>query len=693
MRQLDLVMVVATIYAIGAAGAPFVESLVPHTNRLLPRVKGGRELSKSPTKELDGFDLTGVDRNKHGAKKEMEEALTNFETWLGNPDTIIDLKQITEGDPLHINAPEAVRQSPLASQRYKSDRKNRKERTEQRAEDRKRKAEDRKRKAEDRKGKAEDRKRKEEAQNKEQLERDIEMFQEYYTRKTEGQDPVQGVRLDGILKTFQLAGIEPIDPLPEYYYILDWIKLNLDRKRASPHNLRISWGAYKTLYNVDAKVQQEISERRRATDAVQEGKMPSLQVTTTGDGPPLTYPANPLDAYSSSYQFPMAASGPHDTLVDLGMNHPATGPYQGPGGSGTSSQPGPSYHQNLQSSGESQGFGGYGQLAPAPNVPHQSYGESQGSSGYGQPAPVPNEPYQRYGTSSGSYGNLPGYGGSQGSAQFSNPYDSQDLRKNPFQPQKQGERRNKRDLSRRGLPTIQEIADTATTSIATQNSEAGNPLSNDMQEVIRYWKATKSKAQNLIWPILTEMLMGTNSTIIIGAAWSIYAHLIPTLWNVFGPFFYGLTSLPILDENATINNDTGIVNGTDQLLEHMLLYDIVNDLHAQTYDKAFNTLNQSGCLKDLEILNSVFRHYNKSLPFVEDDENKIGDFFKSRMNRSVPAGEWGNDSSISPFKEYGPLNTLLLADYIASSLNTSLTHSGSIANTSFANTTRLAHSS
>ena len=263
----------------------------------------------------------------------------------------------------------------------------------------------------------------------------------------------------------------------------------------------------------------------------------------------------------------------------------------------------------------------------------------------------------------------------------SNPYDPS----TPYDPSNPHQY-YQRDLSRREFPALRQIMKTSTPSTAAQDPKAAAPASVEVQQYIEEWKVAKANATNVLWPFLTKMLVGTNSTVIVGAAWSIYAHLIPTEWVIFGPFFYGLTSLSTLDEHATIDDKTRIVNGTDSLVEDLLFNGIIIDLYHKTWNDAYAALNQSGHLEDLRALNYANGYYNQTLPLDSDEEDKIGQFFLSYCNRSIPAGEWSTD----PFQKFKSLNSLRWADFVDSTANTSLANS---IPTSSANTKSLARSS
>ena len=236
-----------------------------------------------------------------------------------------------------------------------------------------------------------------------------------------------------------------------------------------------------------------------------------------------------------------------------------------------------------------------------------------------------------------------------------NPYNLP----NPYP--REGSHKQRRGLFSRGI--IDKIINTPTPA-AVGNPEAKFPIE-DLEKYMTAWKVVKSNATAIIWPFLTEMLTGTNSTMMITAAWSIYTHLIPTQWIVAGPFFYGLTSLPRYDKNASNHtNSPGERFVNSILISHYM----------KTWNKSYNALNQSGYLEDLEAFNFAIGYYNKSLPYDPDEEDRIGRFFKSYYS-PVPAEEWAKsnntNSSTSPFEEFESLNGLLYEEFLT--LNSNIT--------------------
>ena len=224
-------------------------------------------------------------------------------------------------------------------------------------------------------------------------------------------------------------------------------------------------------------------------------------------------------------------------------------------------------------------------------------------------------------------------------------------------------------LIRRGMSLA-----TATTA---QSSESAASTTDNVQDYVQAWKTVKRNATELIWPFITDMLVGTNSTIIIGAAWSIYAHLIPTQWSIVGPFFYGLVSLPRLNKNASVVHDTGLIDGTDLLIEDLYVNEIVINLYTKAWNGAYNALHKAGYLENLKTLSFAIGYHNQSLPFSDSEEAGIEQLFKQYHSlESANRSASGSDSNSSLSTRFHSLNTLLRRDYLILSSNAPLASSG-----------------
>ena len=189
---------------------------------------------------------------------------------------------------------------------------------------------------------------------------------------------------------------------------------------------------------------------------------------------------------------------------------------------------------------------------------------------------------------------------------------------------------------RRGLQAFQQAVNIPIDSSAAYTLSPISSAINDIQDYIDAWKAVRNNATEIIWPFLIDMLKGTNNTIAVNAAWSIYAHLIPTQWCIFGPFFYGLTSLPMLNENGVLNNNTDQNYVGNWSVEELKINEVLINLYAKAWNGAYNALNQSGHLQDLRALNYAIGYHNRSLPFDSNEEDKVEWFFQS-LYSPVPA--------------------------------------------------------
>lgn len=178
-------------------------------------------------------------------------------------------------------------------------------------------------------------------------------------------------------------------------------------------------------------------------------------------------------------------------------------------------------------------------------------------------------------------------------------------------PARKANRHDPQTKRRRDIAGIGEIVSTqaaaSTPQVSTQNST--NPNSEELQLYLDAWNIVKANATDIIWPFLEDMLYGTNSSLVITAAWSIYADLIPTSYVVTGPFFHGYTSLPSQEEQWATSNMT------DEELQGLYdLNDVLIDLYSTAWDGASEALNSTGVLDDLDRLTQVIWAYNSSLP-------------------------------------------------------------------------------
>ena len=233
-----------------------------------------------------------------------------------------------------------------------------------------------------------------------------------------------------------------------------------------------------------------------------------------------------------------------------------------------------------------------------------------------------------------------------------------------------GSKRQK--LHRRGFDALKKAANESPAPTVALSPEAIMNKTGNVQQYMETWKLIKENATNILWPYLTEMLSGTNSTLMIEAAMSIYAQLLPTKWSVVGPFFYGLTSLPGLNNSLTIDNQTGLVKGSNWAIEDLVVNTITINRYSRAYNNGYHALNESGCLEDLRVLNYAIGYFNQTLPFDQEYEDGIGNLFK-KYHRVIPANEQlqpnASASNSSSSESIEALNAALYYRFAAANSN------------------------
>lgn len=159
-------------------------------------------------------------------------------------------------------------------------------------------------------------------------------------------------------------------------------------------------------------------------------------------------------------------------------------------------------------------------------------------------------------------------------------------------------------LKRDAIDTISE-GESKTGSGAQDSPDT---LSTDFQEYLEAYEAAQGNASDLIFPILDEMLNGTNSSIVYDAAWSIYADLTGTSPMIVGPFMYGMHSLNWIEDQIFANstNTTSGTNMTESQFQTdiMSMHAVLLDLYSTAWTKSVAALNATGLLDDMQTLSA-----------------------------------------------------------------------------------------
>ena len=203
---------------------------------------------------------------------------------------------------------------------------------------------------------------------------------------------------------------------------------------------------------------------------------------------------------------------------------------------------------------------------------------------------------------------------------------------------KDSSRKPSNNKRRRDIAGVGAIASTeATAASTTSNSQnSTQQTSEDLQAYLDAWSIVCDNATTTLWPFIADMLEGTNSSLVITAAWSVWAHMIPTNWQVVGPFQSGWTSLYMQEQEwATSGNFS---NAT--LAELYAIDDVLLDLYGTAWDGGFQALNSTGILDDLNWLTQTIQYYNASLPIptFPEGQDPYENFFLSYYS-VVPSDE------------------------------------------------------
>ena len=118
------------------------------------------------------------------------------------------------------------------------------------------------------------------------------------------------------------------------------------------------------------------------------------------------------------------------------------------------------------------------------------------------------------------------------------------------------------------------------------------------------FQAARANASEIIMPIIQNMTAGTNSSLVFGAAWSLYSDLTFSSPYVIGPFTHGLDCLTWIEDNIfniTKYNTSDPVQKRRQsqilALDQMLL-----DKYNEAWTSATAALNKTGLLTNMMTL-------------------------------------------------------------------------------------------
>ena len=155
------------------------------------------------------------------------------------------------------------------------------------------------------------------------------------------------------------------------------------------------------------------------------------------------------------------------------------------------------------------------------------------------------------------------------------------------------------------------------------------------------YNVVQNNATNLIMPIIEEMVDGHNCSLVWDAAWEIMTLADPTLY-VLGPFWYGTHALYYYEDlvrNSTDNNTMATIE---------LFDDVLIDLYMTYWEKAYNALNSSALMDQMEELGGLLATNDTSVADLTPDtstSNAVDSFFVNYLNSSLASDPWNITNS------------------------------------------------
>lgn len=143
-----------------------------------------------------------------------------------------------------------------------------------------------------------------------------------------------------------------------------------------------------------------------------------------------------------------------------------------------------------------------------------------------------------------------------------------------------------------------------TESGTLSGNEKASQSTAEFEMYLAAFQNARANASEIIMPVIQKMTSGTNSSLVFGAAWSLYSDLTFSSPYVMGPFTHGVNCLTWIEDNIfniTQHNVSDPVQKRRQTqilaLDQMLL-----DLYNEAWANATAALNQTGLLTEMMTL-------------------------------------------------------------------------------------------
>ena len=118
----------------------------------------------------------------------------------------------------------------------------------------------------------------------------------------------------------------------------------------------------------------------------------------------------------------------------------------------------------------------------------------------------------------------------------------------------------------------------------------------------------RNNVSDLIWPVIQDMLAFSNSSLVYGAAFSLYTELTMAPVSVMGPFKGGMHSLDQYEDSLQASGASDATMNLVYAIDGILI-----ELYQTAWDNATALANATGLLGDLAVLADYLNPMDRTL--------------------------------------------------------------------------------
>lgn len=180
--------------------------------------------------------------------------------------------------------------------------------------------------------------------------------------------------------------------------------------------------------------------------------------------------------------------------------------------------------------------------------------------------------------------------------------------------------------------------------------DTSNDFKQEYEQYLQAYSGVQSNATDVLMPIIEEMVDGHNSTLVWDAAWEILSLANPNI-IVMGPFFRGLHAFDYYEDLMMSSTD----NAT--MASSIAIDNVLIDLYQTTWNKAYDALNSSGLLHNLDILGQSLISDDPSVADINQDTtttDSVNGFFLNYLNSTLVELPSDNSTSINNLTSTDP---------------------------------------